>query len=77
MRKEHIVNEAKKNSKVKKIINEYDDFGDSYCAQYQECLWNLFENPNSSFPAKVSNLCPILPLTIRKIIYFRSFPWYR
>ena len=53
MRKEHVLTEVKKNSKVKKISELYEDFGTGYCASYQECLWNLFEKPNSSFPAKV------------------------
>ena len=54
MRKEHIVTEVKKNTKVQKINDYFEDFGDGYCARYQECLWNLFENPNSSLPAKVT-----------------------
>ena len=53
LRKEHVLMEVKKNSKVKKIVGYQEDFGSGYCARYQECLWNLFEKPNSSFPAKV------------------------
>ena len=56
MRKEHIVSEVKKNTKVQKINDYFEDFGEGYCARYQECLWNLFENPNSSLPAKVKNI---------------------
>ena len=58
LKKEHILNEVKKNeknSKVQKIQEYFEDFGEGYCSNYQECLWNLFENPNSSFPAKVGN----------------------
>ena len=58
LKKEHILSEVKKNeknSKVQKIQEHFEDFGDGYCSNYQECLWNLFENPNSSFPAKVGN----------------------
>ena len=56
MRKEHIVSEVKKNTKVQKINDYFEDFGEGYCARYQECLWNLFENPNSSLPAKVKHI---------------------
>ena len=59
LKKEHILSEVKKNeknSKVQKIQEYLEDFGEGYCSNYQECLWNLFENPNSSFPAKVGNL---------------------
>ena len=45
--------EVKKNTKVKEVQEYYENFGDSSCSKYQECLWNLFENPNSSLPAKV------------------------
>ena len=53
MRKEHVMTEVKKNSKVKKIVDFHEDFGSGYCARYQECLWDLFEKPNSSLTAKV------------------------
>ena len=61
MRKEHIVSEVKKNTKVQKINDYFEDFGEGYCARYQECLWNLFENPNSSLPAKVKHIQEEVP----------------
>ena len=30
-----------------------EDFGDGYFAPYQKALWDLFEKPQSSWPAKV------------------------
>ena len=59
IRKEHVSNEVKKNSKDRKIQSYYEDFGSSYCARYQECLWNLFEKPNSSVSAKVISLISV------------------
>jgi len=35
-------------------MDEY--FGDGFCANLQHKLWNLLENPNSSFAAKVKQL---------------------
>jgi len=59
IKKEYVVNEGKKNSKVNKVQEVYEDFGDGCCAAYQRCLWNLMEKPNSSFLAKCISLFSI------------------
>jgi len=67
IKKEHVVTEVKKNSKVNKVEEVHEDFGDGCCAVYQRCLWNLMEKPNSSFPAKVISLFSITLVLISTV----------
>jgi hypothetical protein len=53
-RKEHIVDEMKKEAmNVKK--DEEEDFGTGKFAKYQRCLWDLIEKPHTSTAAKVGH----------------------
>eukprot|EP00090_Calanus_glacialis_P031394 TRINITY_DN5178_c0_g1_i1.p1 TRINITY_DN5178_c0_g1~~TRINITY_DN5178_c0_g1_i1.p1 ORF type:complete len:553 (-),score=146.49 TRINITY_DN5178_c0_g1_i1:174-1682(-) len=67
IKKEYVVTEDKKNSKVNKVEEVYEDFGDGCCAAYQRCLWNLMEKPNSSFFAKCISLFSITLVLISTV----------
>ena len=47
-------------------------FGPGFCGNMQHKLWNLVENPNSSFAAKVNNYFDLNFLT-----YIQTYLLYR
>lgn len=58
-RKEHTINEVKKNSRVADVVEVDEYFGEGPCARYQRCLWNLMEKPHTSVFAKIISLFSI------------------
>lgn len=55
-RKEHIIEEMKKDALQSKAVEE-EDWGEGKCARYQRFLWDLMEKPHTSLAAKVLNAC--------------------
>ena len=55
-RKEHVIEEVKKNKKGKQESQNEEVFGTGVMGQCQKRLWDLMEKPNSSIFAKV-NIC--------------------
>ena len=60
---ESIANE----DKIRKMLNEKDDFGTRFYPKLREKLWNLFDNPNSSIYAKILFYFSILTILISVI----------
>ncbi len=52
-RKEHVIEEMKKQTKDIRNDEEVEEWGDGKCVHYQRFLWDLMEKPHTSFAAKV------------------------
>ena len=53
-----------------------EDFGSGYFAQYQKALWDLFEKPQSSLPAKAVSIWSVSLVLISTVgMCFNTFPW--
>ena len=55
-RRDAIVEEIEKQRAFSEDTEEEEEFPTGFFAKYQKCLWDLMEKPQSSLPAKVSNL---------------------
>ena len=75
-RKEHILAEVAKETQTQGEEEVEEDFGDGYFAQYQKCLWDLFEKPQSSLPAKILSLLSITLVLISLVaMCLNTFTW--
>ena len=75
-RKEHILAEVAKETQTMGEEEVEEDFGDGYFAAYQKCLWDLFEKPQSSLPAKILSLVSITLVLISLVaMCLNTFTW--
>ena len=76
-RREHIIGEVEKEKLAQKVeVEVEEDFGDGYFAQYQKALWDLFEKPQSSLPAKMISLLSIGLVLISTVgMCLNTFTW--
>ena len=75
-RKEHVIAEAAKETQTMGEEEEEEDFGDGYFVKYQKCLWDLFEKPQSSLPAKILSLVSITLVLISLVaMCLNTFTW--
>ena len=76
-RREHILAEIAKEKQTQvEEEEEEDDFGDGYFAHYQKGLWDLFEKPQSSLPAKILSLLSITLVLISLVaMCLNTFTW--
>ena len=75
-RKEHILAEVAKETQTMGEEEVEEDFGDGYFAAYQRCLWDLFEKPQSSLPAKILSLVSITLVLISLVaMCLNTFTW--
>ena len=75
-RREHILAEVAKATQTQGEEEVEEDFGDGYFAQYQKCLWDLFEKPQSSLPAKILSLLSITLVLISLVaMCLNTFTW--
>ena len=75
-RREHILAEVAKENLKQEEDEEEEDFGDGYFARYQKGLWDLFEKPQSSLPAKILSLLSITLVLISLVaMCLNTFTW--
>ena len=75
-RREHILAEVEKEKMTMVEVEVEEDFGDGYFAQYQRALWDLFEKPQSSLPAKLISLLSIGLVLISTVgMCLNTFTW--
>ena len=75
-RREHILAEVEKEKMTMVEVEVEEDFGDGYFAQYQRALWDLFEKPQSSLPAKMISLLSIGLVLISTVgMCLNTFTW--
>ena len=76
-RRDHIITEVEKDRHLKASVEEVEeDFGDGYFAPYQKALWDLFEKPQSSFPAKFISIVSILMVLVSTVgMCLNTFKW--
>ena len=56
-RKEHVLEEMKKEIMHSKKDDEDEDWGDGKCVRHKKFLWDLMEKPHTSLAAKVYYVC--------------------
>jgi len=75
-RREHILTEVEKEKHTHGEVEVFEDFGDGYFAPYQRALWDLFEKPQSSSPAKLISLLSIALVLISTVgMCLNTFKW--
>ena len=58
-RKDTLLEVVEKEKNQQPEVEEVEDFGTGYFAQYQKQLWDLFEKPQSSTAAKVVSIVSV------------------
>ena len=75
-RREHIIAEVEKDRHLQAVEEVEEDFGDGYFAPYQRALWDLFEKPQSSWPAKFISILSILMVLVSTVgMCLNTFTW--
>ena len=76
-RRDHIIGEVEKEKMSnQREVEVEEDFGDGYFAQYQRALWDLFEKPQSSVPAKLLSLLSIGLVLVSTVgMCLNTFTW--
>ena len=58
-RKDTVLEVIEKGKKLQPEVEDIEDFGSGYFAEYQKYLWDLFEKPQSSLAAKVVSIVSV------------------
>ena len=75
-RRDHILSELQKEKHTQSEAEVEEDFGDGYFAYYQKALWDLFEKPQSSLPAKLISLLSIILVLVSTLgMCLNTLPW--
>ena len=75
-RKDKMLEVMEKARKNQPEVEELEDFGVGYFAQYQKHLWDLFEKPQSSLAAKIVSIVSVsLVLISTTGMCFNTFPF--
>ena len=75
-RREHILDEIEKEKHTQGEAEVDEDFGNGYFASYQKALWDLFEKPQSSLPAKLLSLVSIMLVLVSTVgMCLNTFSW--
>ena len=75
-RREHILAEVEKEKHTQGEAEVEEDFGNGYFASYQKALWDLFEKPQSSLPAKLISLLSIILVLVSTVgMCLNTFTW--
>ena len=75
-RKEHSLEQIEKAKMQGPEAEVEEDFGTGYFGKYQKALWDLFEKPQSSSPAKMVSILSVSLVLISTVgMCFNTFPW--
>eukprot|EP00092_Neocalanus_flemingeri_P035666 GFUD01038832.1.p1 GENE.GFUD01038832.1~~GFUD01038832.1.p1 ORF type:complete len:667 (+),score=162.04 GFUD01038832.1:111-2111(+) len=75
-RREHSLEQMEKAKMLGPEADAEEDFGNGYFAKYQKAVWDLFEKPQSSFPAKMVSILSVSLVLISTVgMCFNTFPW--
>jgi potassium voltage-gated channel Shab-related subfamily B protein 1 len=75
-RRERILAELEKEKHTQGEAEVHEDFGNGHFASYQKALWDFFEKPHSSLPAKLISLLSIFLVLVSTVgMWLNTFTW--